>query len=479
MTDPSAVVDEFVAGLPEWLPEQRWFAGKDRPITGARRLGPPTVLPGEPPLAHVLVEISQADRRECYQLLVDATGREAATDPELAGRLLTLIAHDQTVGALRFRPEPEVTLATGLPVRPIGAEQSNTSLVFGGQYILKLFRKLSTGDNRDLVLHRALQGVGGKHIAPLLGSISGVLPGGSATGEDRHDGHDGEDGNGSDDSAPVTLGMLQEYLSDAVDGWAMATTSVRDLLADPRPGAGPDAEGGDFAAEARRLGAAVATVHADLRRALGTSEVSPAEFAAGAAAMHARLDAMTSRVPELAPHAPALRAAFDRLAELREPVLVQPVHGDLHLGQVLRTVNGWVLIDFEGEPAAPASERAAPRSPLRDVAGMLRSFDYAAHHLLVEAPAETPADAPVADIATRAHEWARRNRAAFCDGYAEVGGPLGDPRAHDVLLRALELDKAVYEVGYEHANRPAWLSIPLSSIASISARTTVRPSGGE
>jgi maltokinase len=255
--------------------------------------------------------------------------------------------------------------------------------------------------------------------------------------------------------------MLQQFLPDAVDGWAMATTSVRDLMADPELRA--DEVGGDFAAEACRLGQAVATVHADLQRALGQREADSAEFDRTVKAMQDRLASVAEVVPELAQHGPALNAAFEKVRDVDAPVYMQYIHGDLHLGQVLRTVNGWLLIDFEGEPAAPAAERAALRSPLRDVAGMLRSFDYAAHQMLVGQPADSK-------LTERAEDWARRNRAAFCDGYTETAAEsIGDPRARGALLRAFELDKAVYEVAYEHANRPEWLTVPLSSIARITA----------
>ncbi|WIX89346.1 phosphotransferase [Amycolatopsis sp. DG1A-15b] len=457
MSDPRELVDDLTEDLKRWLPEQRWFAGKDRPVTGVRPLGVTELVSGDPQLLHAVVEVVQDDRREPYQLLVgrrthppeiastswigavgDLNAYEASGDLDVTGVLLDLMAREEQVGSLVFEHEPGVELETGLRARPITSEQSNTSLVYGGQYILKLFRKLTPGKNKDLLLHRALQGVGSKHIAPVLGSITGDL--------------DGE---------PTTVGMLQQFVSDAVDGWAMATTSVRDLMAAPE--LHPEEVGGDFAGEAERLGRAVAEVHADLAEALGTEPVDADELERSTKAMLARLDTIAGRVPELAAHAPKLRAAFEGLRTLPAgSVTMQYIHGDLHLGQVLRTVGGWLLIDFEGEPAAPVEERHALRSPLRDVAGMLRSFDYAAQQMLVGQP-----DEPV--LAERAHEWSERNRAAFCEGYAAIAA---DPREQGELLRAFELDKAVYEVGYEHANRPDWLGVPLASIARITSGGT-------
>ena len=137
------------------------------------------------------------------------------------------------------------------------------------------------------------------------------------------------------------------------------------------------------------------------------------------------------------------------------------MHGDYHLGQVMRTQTGWVVLDFEGEPASPLAQRRARSSPLRDVAGMLRSFDYAARHQLFTHPVAGPSSS----LAAKAADWVRRNSDAFCAGYAAAGGL--DPAENSVLLRAMLLDKAVYEVIYEARNRPTWVSIPLESIAEL------------
>jgi maltokinase len=170
--------------------------------------------------------------------------------------------------------------------------------------------------------------------------------------------------------------------------------------------------------------------------------------------MNARLDAALGEVPALGEVEAGLRQAYAELA-LAAPITAQRIHGDLHLGQVLRTVHRWVFLDFEGEPAKTISERRELDSPMRDVAGMLRSFDYAARHQLVDIGATPQSE-------FRAAEWAERNRSAFCLGYAEGGGL--DPAEAAVLLRAFEADKAVYESVYEARSRPNWLPIPLASL---------------
>ena len=212
---------------------------------------------------------------------------------------------------------------------------------------------------------------------------------------------------------------------------------------------------------------ATAQVHADLAAAFGVAELPPGALRDLAGQLTRRLEVAEAEVPELHPYAGKVRGYYADLAATSGRVPVQRVHGDYHLGQVLRTATGWVVLDFEGEPAVPLEERRAPAVALRDVAGMLRSFDYAARHQLLDRP-------DAGKLRDLADEWVERSQAAFCKGYAEAGGM--DPQVNGSLLRALMLDKAVYEVVYEARHRPSWLSVPLDSIAaSLWIRPASRP----
>jgi maltokinase len=179
--------------------------------------------------------------------------------------------------------------------------------------------------------------------------------------------------------------------------------------------------------------------------------------------MNERLDRALAVVPDLAAHADRLRAVFGRVADLGG-LEVQRIHGDLHLGQTLRTAKGWKIVDFEGEPAKPLAERTLPDSPWRDVAGMLRSFDYAPRSVEHSQPSND-GDPELTELRRmRAAEWANRNRNHFLVAY---GGDLSVEQR--VLLEAYVADKAVYETVYEARNRPGWLSIPLEALAQIGA----------
>ncbi|MET9924470.1 MULTISPECIES: maltokinase [unclassified Streptomyces] len=447
---PSSTVDgallpSLAPLLHEWLPRQRWFAGKGRPVTGFVLVAATEMLPLDgsagPGLLHLLVRAQQPsppDRPadDCYQILIGVrsslpttlagaligrvehgplAGRtvyDALHDPRLADLLLERFRVSGTLGALRF--ERTAAIPAGLPPRVLDAEQSNTSLVYGDAYILKIFRRVFPGTNPDLELPLALAREGCERVPAPVAWFEAPGP------------------------EPLTLGVLQPFLHGARDGWQLALTALT--------------AGRDFVPEARALGRATAEVHTALAAALPTPPLHGTQTRQLIAQMTQRLEAAAQAVPALAPYVPALRTAFDAVTALGHRGggwARQRVHGDLHLGQALRSPDGfWSLIDFEGEPARPLDERRRPSPPVRDVAGMLRSFDYAARSHRPWNP-----------------EWAARCRAAYCEGYALASG--ADPRGEPELLRAHETDKAVYEVVYEARHRPDWLPVPMAAIQRL------------
>jgi maltokinase len=424
----------------DWLPKQRWYAGRNRVLASAE---PAAVTPLRDGLDLMLVDAVYADGgpTERYQVLVawDAdtlVGNSAATIGAAGGRtafdalhdagsasfLLSLIDGSARCGDVTFEREPQVTLPLDAAPRVSSAEQSNTSVIFGKQGMFKAFRRVSPGINPDIEINRVLGRAGNSNVARLYGSYETLW-----------------------DGQPCPLGMLTDFAANSTEGWDMATASSQALYTG-EPGA-------DLATETHLLGQAVASVHRALETELGSAT---AEFPVETAL--ARLAAAAAQVPELAPFVTNIAQRFRSLAGV--PMTVQRMHGDLHLGQVLRTPETWLLIDFEGEPGAPLEERRRPDSPIRDVAGMLRSYEYAAYQPLVSESGE-----PDALATAKAAAWIDSNRAAFCDGYAAVAGT--DPRMQAALLAAYELDKAVYEAAYESRYRPAWLPIPLQSIARL------------
>lgn len=451
LANSTALLPSLGPLLHEWLPRQRWFAGKGRPITAFSLVSATEILPVDsaavdtgPGLLHLLVRAHQPTMpdqppADCYQLLLGVRSalppRLApalighVTDGPLAGRTVYEGLHDRRLaalllerlrtpgglGVLRFGRGAE-PIPAALTPRMLDTEQSNSSLVYGDSYILKIFRRVFPGTNPDLELPLALSRQGCGRVPAPVAWFEAAAP------------------------ERLTLGVLQPYLRGAEDGWQLALRAL--------------AAGDDFTHEAHALGRATAEVHTALAAALPTPSLRRSQTDELAAAMVQRLEAAAHAVPALVPYVPGLRAAFDAVTALGQrgggwPA--QRVHGDLHLGQTLRGTDGfWSLIDFEGEPARPLPERRSPQPPVRDIAGMLRSFDYAAR-------SHRPWNAA----------WAARCRTAYCDGYAKAAGV--DPRDEPELLRAHETDKAVYEVLYEARHRPDWLPVPMAAIHRLAA----------
>jgi maltokinase len=439
--------------LREWLPRQRWFAGKGRPVTGFSLVAATELLPsgGKLGLHHLLVRAHQPTSLgaethpgDCYQLLIGErealpprlapalighvpdgplaghTVYEALHDTRPAEVLLEALRTQARVGGLHFERDLRQDIRDGLVPRLLTGEQSNSSVIYGDRFILKLLRRIVPGVNPDLELPLALAREGCSRVpAPAAWMTAEV----------------------ADES--YVLGVLQPYMQGAADGWELALREA--------------AKGEDFVAEARALGRATAEVHTALARALPTATLGHAQLRLLVDGMAERLETAAQAVPALRPYAPGLYSAFQALADLAAEGgtwTAQRIHGDLHLGQCLRSPSGeWSLIDFEGEPAKPLGERRMPQPVARDVAGMLRSFDYAAHSAGVP------------------EEWAAACRAAYCSGYAEAGGR--DPRTDPVLLRAYETDKAVYEVLYEARHRPDWLPVPLAAVRRLATTDVI------
>ncbi len=432
--------------LAGWVLRQRWFLGSDRA---------PTPL-GFTPLASPRAEVElglwffgpAVGPGPTYQVPVTAR-REPL--PSLDNGLISQLTDEY--GPLWIYDGPHdpsyaqwvwQKLAADLPAadlvlrhhRVLMGEQSNSSMILhltapdtphqaaAQHLIVKVFRVLQPGANPDAIVPAALNRQESRLVPKFLGALWGQWPGAEArsTGlESVQRGH---------------LASAQEFIADSPDAWRVARQAVH--------------QGLSFTAQSQALGQSIAQLHRDLQAAFPEQqECTGSELAEQ---FLARLTSALDEVPALQADRSHLRAVLQSVDQLGS-LKLQRIHGDLHLGQILDgQERGWLIIDFEGEPLRPISQRSAPDLALRDVAGMLRSFDYAG------------ADAPVV---ARQTKWVEQCRTAFCRGYAEVSGQ--DPQQQSLLLQALELDKALYEARYEAAHRPEWLPIPLAGIDRILA----------
>jgi maltokinase len=444
---PEAEVLEFVRG-------QRWFGAKTRELAGLRVLDQGLLRTELPLLLEALVEIRYATgTHDVYQLLAGIredgeepagaaiasgerwTSYEALADPFLARELIHLVRSGATLttgeGTVEFRTlgPIEQDASAWREVRSLGLEQSNSSVVLDDELILKVYRRLEPGINPELELLHFLTSHGFENVPPLSGwwTYSGPLMG-------------------------ATLGIVQKYLAGAVDGWSLALDEI---------GSEPEA----FVSRLRRLGEVIGRMHAVLASdpddpAFAPEEPSTESLALLTATVDEEIDDVFGHLPDDEALAPIAGRGEDIRGLLRELTSVGSIgrtirhHGDLHLGQVLWVDGDWQVIDFEGEPARSVPERRRKRSPLRDVAGMLRSFAYA-----VSVAGGEPADG-----------FEQRARSDFLAGYlgAMHGTPiLPSAQATERLIRIFELEKAIYELRYELSSRPDWVHVPTAGILRL------------
>ena len=427
--------------LIEFVTSQRWFGSKTRDAIHAHVIDRAVLRDEEPRLELQLVEIGfDTGTHETYQLLTDG-GFDAIGDPRNVRELVHMLRGRRNVpageGVVEFGVVEGQAGAGGelRDARQIESEQSNTSVIFDEQLILKIFRRLEAGINPELEMLRFLTEHGFPNIAALAGWYAYA-------------------GRPMD----ATLGILQTFVPDGEDGWELTLDSL----------GGREEE---LYARLRRLGAVTAQMH----NTLGSDgddpnfcpeTASPESLGLLTASVDEEIEALFLDLPDNIEELEPIRGRGEEVRErLRMLTNIGGLgkvirhHGDFHLGQTLWAGNDWVILDFEGEPARSLPERRRKRSPLRDVAGMLRSLAYAAS----AAPMLRDKDAP--------GDFEQRGREAFLAGYHEVVDtalvPYGS--SFEKLLAVFELEKSVYELRYELNNRPEWLSIPVAGIVRMLA----------
>jgi maltokinase len=457
--DLTALDEERLAA---WLLTRRWFGSKARDVSHIHVLDVVelTAPSASPEVAAALVEARfPGGTHDVYQLLVGLrpegfadgvideldgiTVYDAFADPQACRVIGALLGGEASVSGARARMDFHWVEGHEPPredaeVRAMGAEQSNTSVVFDDALVLKAFRRLEAGDNPELEMLRFLSERDFAHIAPLRGWYE----------------YEGE-------IMDATLGVVQRYIAAARDGWELA---LDELESDPER----------FVGRLRELGAVIAEMHNVLASDANDPAFSPEEPSdESLSLLTATIDEQIERLfLELPDDHDALAPIAGRGAEVRDRLqLLSAVgvrgklirhHGDLHLGQTMLAPGGgsetWIVLDFEGEPARPLLERRRKRSPLRDVAGMLRSFAYAA------SASDLQRGRPAPD------GWEERARESFLAGYFDTVEPTLMPPGEGparTLLTVFELEKAIYELRYELNNRPDWVRIPVAGIARL------------
>ncbi len=494
--------------LPQYLPRRRWFASKDQRITGAR-LVYAAPLPANQEILLIEVEVESAGRTDRYQMPAGIAWEGPALTPFAQQTALARVRRGRRVGyvtdafslddlprgVLRgIKNRSTIPLPDGREIRCLGseatdamegidearvrlltAEQSNSSAIVGNLGIVKLIRRIVPGIHPEAEMTRHLTGVGFANTAPLLGEIVRYAA----------------------DGTPYTLAIAQGVIANQGDAWTWVLDNLRRAVEDAAltdGGASPDYGVLDafVGVVGRRLG--------ELHRALALPTDDPAfrpevaeraaveawrrgvggEVAHALDALEARRGALEDGARDLAVSVLGRRQAIlevvDRLAEAGAGTALTRVHGDFHLGQVLVSQDDAYIIDFEGEPVKTPEQRRAKASPLRDVAGLLRSLDYAA--AAVSGVEEEAGPQPVRERrAALLATFRRESRDSFLAAYrAAMGGETeGGAEPSEPLLDLMLLEKAAYEIGYEVANRPKWLPIPLGGFKAIVDRLT----GGE
>jgi maltose alpha-D-glucosyltransferase/alpha-amylase len=512
-----------------YIPKQRWFRGKARQITALHitdwtKLGagffiifisvsyaegdsevyslPLKIAKGE------LVDIMKAEIPESLVCLV-STSREkgvlfdALSDRTACCDLFNIMADGRSFpttakGKLiafrsaAFQKEKEQETACG-DMRRLSVEQSNTSIILDDTFIIKSFRRVEAGPSPDMEIGLYLtERTDFANIAPVLGAIDYQQPDGPRSTVAMLQVFEKNQGDGWTFTMKHLTAFLHEHqiFSSSLDEpWAASTAALLKLAAEAPPAAFAERLG-DYMTAIEQLGIRTAEFHLALSREKRNrnfmSEPITPEYLvtlADAFTVQAQLslsllahgsaglsEEVTARTEAVLAAGPALLQRFQALSELSgiNGTRIR-CHGDYHLGQVLRTENDFLLIDFEGEPIRSLAERRGKQSPLKDVAGMLRSFSYAAHTALIVVGKEIAAK-DQATMAQRARTWEARIGATFLGAYlktAENGGFLPTGPARNILLDAFLLDKAFYELQYEFNNRPGWLHIPLAGIVGF------------